>query len=91
MQKNFFIIIGILIALLPFLSIPHSYKTPIYIVLGAIVAITSYRERYLKKKLISIPHIKRFKKSSPSTPILSDMSVKNNSPDENTISKDLQK
>ncbi|MEK7567307.1 MAG: hypothetical protein AAB513_00090 [Patescibacteria group bacterium] len=89
MQKNFFIVLGIFVALLPFISIPNSYKTPVYIILGATMAIASYRERYLKKKLL-IPHLRRFKKFASSTPIANDISVRTNSLDENATSKGTQ-
>ncbi len=47
--KNGTIIIGILIAVMPFVGIPGSWKTPLYFLLGSAVAALSYQMIYKKK------------------------------------------
>lgn len=85
MNKNLFIVLGVIVALLPFVSIPNSFKTPIYIILGASIAIVSYRERYMKKKLIGFSASRRFKKVPASTLISNDISVNPTPLDETAI------
>lgn len=59
MNKNFVTTLGILIAIMPFITIPTSYKTPMYFLLGSLVAYTSYREHNQKKKIHAGKRIKR--------------------------------
>ena len=90
MNKNLFIILGALVALLPFVSVPNSFKTPIYVALGAGVAITSYRERYMKKKPLGLVSSRRFKKIPSTSPVANDISISPTSSDETTINKEVQ-
>mgnify|MGYP007083475041 CR=1 FL=1 len=59
MNKNFVTTLGILIAVMPFITIPTSFKTPIYFLLGSLIAYTSYREHHQKKKIHAGKRIKR--------------------------------
>ena len=52
MPKNLITILGVLIAILPFLGIPGSIKSPIYFLLGLAVAFTGYYQSHYKKKNI---------------------------------------
>ena len=49
MPKNTLIILGIFTALLPFVGIPGSWKTPLYFVLGIAIAFFAYQREYRKK------------------------------------------
>ncbi len=49
MPKNSGLILGILIAVMPFVGIPSSWKTPFYFLLGCAVAAVAYQREYRKK------------------------------------------
>ncbi|MDO8492860.1 MAG: hypothetical protein Q7S34_04430 [bacterium] len=50
MYKNLVITLGVLVAVLPFISIPGSMKTPLYIIFGVTVAVIGYQEKHPKRK-----------------------------------------
>lgn len=44
---------------MPFITIPNSFRTPVYFLLGALIAYTSYKEHHQKKKTHPVKRIKR--------------------------------
>lgn len=54
MGKNFITTLGVLVALLPFVTIPSSYKIPLFVLLGSMIAYVSYKEHHQKKKVVGI-------------------------------------
>ena len=88
MNKNFFITLGILVSLLPFISVPNQFKTPVYILLGALIAVVSYREKYIKRRLMGFSASRRFKKVSNSSLVVNDDIVNVPPLDEITTSKE---
>lgn len=50
MKKNLISILAILVAILPFLGFPSSFKAPVFFLLGASIAFLSFREHHHKRK-----------------------------------------
>lgn len=50
MSKNLITILGILVAILPFVSIPGSIRDPLYIIFGITIAMVGYQDRHNRRK-----------------------------------------
>lgn len=72
MIKNLITTLGVLVALLPFLSIPGSIKGPLFIVFGITIAVISYQDRHNRRKGFIGDVIRRGRKviDSASSPTL---------------------
>jgi hypothetical protein len=61
MKKNIIPILAILVAVLPFLGFPSSFKAPVFFLLGASIAFLSFREHHHKRKTATVRRIRRAK------------------------------
>lgn len=52
MPKNLITWLGVLVALLPFITVQSSIKMPLYIASGVIIAVVSYREKHPRRKSV---------------------------------------
>ena len=69
MPKNLIIYLGVIVAVMPFITIPSSWKNPVYVLIGASIAYLYYRERGAKKKTAG-GAIKRIRRPvGPITPL----------------------
>ena len=49
MPKNTLIVLGVFVAVMPFIGIPGVWKTPLYFLLGVGIAASAYQLQYKKK------------------------------------------
>jgi hypothetical protein len=59
MPKNAVTIFGLLVAVLPFLGFPSSFKSPAYFVLGVVIAYIGYYEHRHKRKPLTVRRVRR--------------------------------
>lgn len=59
MPKHVTTILGLLVAVLPFLGFPSSFKSPAYFVFGIVIAYIGYYEHRHKRKPITIRRIRK--------------------------------
>jgi len=50
MSKNFITILGVCVAILPFITIPSYIRNPLYMIFGVTIAIVGYQERHNRRK-----------------------------------------
>jgi hypothetical protein len=75
MPKHLITTLGILIALMPAIAIPSSFKDWVYIVLGLSIAGANYYQLHYKKKLLKEIALRRSKKVGPTTPVSQESSI----------------
>lgn len=61
MPKHLITVLGIFIAILPFLGFPNSYKAPVYFILGGGIAYLSFYEHRHRKKHPSMRRVRKSK------------------------------